>query len=136
MGYDEHLKSINPLPENVDWDELNTFLDNKITNHRNASDENYFNIYNDNWNTCYSFVNANLSENSVKVLECLHNDIKWFYDSFALKSVDEEVKALKILIQSKYVGLDKLKYINENGTFKIKTPYMEQVYRDYSCWRE
>lgn len=123
-------KDMNPLPENIDWNELNTFLNDKVSNFHHMNDKNYFDIYNDNWNVCSAFVNANLSETSVKVLECLHNDVKWFYENLVLKTASEEVMALRTYIQDKYIGLDMMIF-----TPTLKIPYIEQIYREFGFWR-
>lgn len=130
MKYKEISKDMNPLPQNINWHELNTFLNNKVSNFHYINGENYFNIYNDNWNVCSAFVNADLSETSIKVLECLHNDIKWFYQNFNAKTAFEEVTALRMYIQKKYIGLDKMTF-----TPILKIPYMEQIYREFGFWR-
>ena len=123
-------KDMNPLPKNIDWNELNTFLNDKVSNFHHMNDENYFDIHNDDWKILPSFVNANLSDTSVKVLDCLHNDIKWFYGNLVLKTASKEVMALRMYIQDKYIGLDKMTF-----TDTLKIPYIEQIYKEFGFWR-
>lgn len=91
------------LPESIDWTEVNRFFE----------DNNSFcrNILLEKWREDTVFQNIHLSDASIKVLECLHNDLSKCYGKIFVRDENgkedrqEEYRSLRQWLFFKYGSL-------------------------------
>lgn len=81
------------LPTDINWGELNCFLENNILR---------ISLLSDRWKDSDLIKKANLSINTMMVLECLHDDIVWCFENKFAESRNEEWWLLEKALFSKY----------------------------------
>ena len=96
---------VNPIPNSVNWEEIDTFL---IENRFGCIVGNKF-WFKSDWEHSSIIIDYRLSQTSINVLKCLDKDTSYFYDIVingkSINNFNGDSISLKDFLKFKYVGL-------------------------------
>lgn len=104
----EAFMCINPLPSSVDWGEAEKFLIENRYGNIPVSERFTFAV---NWEESGAVTKFGLSDNALRLLQCLINDLHTMYYDFHIQNEngeedrDAEYKFLEDWLHAKYSGL-------------------------------
>ncbi len=100
-------RGMNPLPEDIDWQEVNRIIFPHWKNGTRVMNQLADLLKADD---------ISMSAGTRLVLNCLHNDIMWFYNNYG--GYGAECEEMEGYLRTKYNGLD------ERCIHKIRTDYL------------